>query len=557
MRGREVGLRGRYRSFLGSFVWKMAQMGVLTALFFFVVEGMLPWMAGIPAIGSGGESREVTRGGREREEVAVGRTLAGWREREDGKISAGSDIVSEKTKKEHELVLNLEKRNDSIEKKIELPETKRRLEKGNLENEYLVLDPNVGKRKGLISHCPKRTFFLEKKISHSILEDVAVQEKYFFTVKNKTILPGENCEGLNCPYFGKCNKERSVAAAICRNPEMADQNMQGLLPLKALPLSSKEATEKQDQSAYEGDLYLFENVYFNQQGEIFNESHHFLLGGCYYLDDFHYEENITKVTHFEAILNLVNWNSANIFHTVAEFLPELLISAKVLSKYEGIPVAFRETQDEGLIRPWLELVAHPIQKLNIHFMENGEIFFAEKLISPARAFCARPSNSILQLMRSKFFLKFPNLEETPEMSEKTTNKEIVLFGRRPKGKSRFLPSEEQIISGLEKRYSKERVKSFYGNLSVTETRELFRFVKLYISAHGAGLTNMVFLAPKTPILEIRPDQYANSCYHYLAERCQLSYFSVTGLGDFSSQLNVDSQMVLDLAFQILPALGNQ
>ena len=50
-----------------------------------------------------------------------------------------------------------------------------------------------------------------------------------------------------------------------------------------------------------------------------------------------------------------------------------------------------------------------------------------------------------------------------------------------------------------------RVISFFGNLTVHDTRELFRRAALYVGAHGAGMTNMIFMAPRSLILEVRPD----------------------------------------------------
>ena len=103
------------------------------------------------------------------------------------------------------------------------------------------------------------------------------------------------------------------------------------------------------------------------------------------------------MTHFRTLLNLVNWNAANVFHIVAEVLPELLVSSQVLRLHDGIPVAFRVSQQKGVLSSWLDLVNWELRKLNVHFMEDDHLFFAEKLVAPAHSFCAHPSASVLQV----------------------------------------------------------------------------------------------------------------------------------------------------------------
>ena len=50
-----------------------------------------------------------------------------------------------------------------------------------------------------------------------------------------------------------------------------------------------------------------------------------------------------------------------------------------------------------------------------------------------------------------------------------------------------------------------KVISFFGNLTVHDTKKLFSRAALYIGAHGAGMTNMIFMSPQSFILEVRPD----------------------------------------------------
>ena len=54
--------------------------------------------------------------------------------------------------------------------------------------------------------------------------------------------------------------------------------------------------------------------------------------------------------------------------------------------------------------------------------------------------------------------------------------------------------------------------------------------RLFFAAHGAGLSNMVFLPLNATVFEIHPNSFPNGCYRTLAFACDLQYHLLVGEG---------------------------
>ena len=93
---------------------------------------------------------------------------------------------------------------------------------------------------------------------------------------------------------------------------------------------------------------------------------------------------------------------------------------------------------------------------------------------------------------------------------------------------------------------------FWGNISMSETRDLLGRTLLFLGPHGAGMTNVMFMRPGAAVLELRPDAMRNPCYHYLSDRCDLDFYLLRPKGTFMSTMDVDVDEVLGLVRKILP-----
>lgn len=81
-------------------------------------------------------------------------------------------------------------------------------------------------------------------------------------------------------------------------------------------------------------------------------------------------------------------------------------------------------------------------------------------------------------------------------------------------------------------------------------KELFNRAVLVLGVHGAAMTNIIFMPFHATLVELRPRDYDNACYHHLSEVCDLNYFLHLCDGKFETPTSCDMgqvQSVLDLA----------
>ncbi|CAI7749613.1 unnamed protein product [Closterium sp. NIES-54] len=106
---------------------------------------------------------------------------------------------------------------------------------------------------------------------------------------------------------------------------------------------------------------------------------------------------------------------------------------------------------------------------------------------------------------------------------------VVVMARRP-GNTRKMVGFEGLLEAVEGLFGKERVVIFNGSIPILEARALFNRAAVYIASHGAAMANLVFMPSASCVLEIRPREYLNACYHHLASASQQKYFLVFGSG---------------------------
>uniref|UniRef100_UPI003BAB08B1 glycosyltransferase family 61 protein n=1 Tax=Stappia sp. TaxID=1870903 RepID=UPI003BAB08B1 len=68
-------------------------------------------------------------------------------------------------------------------------------------------------------------------------------------------------------------------------------------------------------------------------------------------------------------------------------------------------------------------------------------------------------------------------------------------------------------------------------LSVADQRTLFAQAEMVVAPHGAGLTNIVWAAPGTVLLEFMPRRHANPCFMDLAAQAGLVYRNIPSVSE--------------------------
>ena len=108
---------------------------------------------------------------------------------------------------------------------------------------------------------------------------------------------------------------------------------------------------------------------------------------------------------------------------------------------------------------------------------------------------------------------------------KVSSKKII-YVSRSKAKYRKLVNEVELIKILKK----NGVEIYnFDNISLTEQIKIAKETRVFISIHGAALTNMLFMNKSQNILEIRhPDSEIQNCYFSLASALKHNYFYFLG-----------------------------
>ncbi|CAI5993260.1 unnamed protein product [Closterium sp. NIES-64] len=75
--------------------------------------------------------------------------------------------------------------------------------------------------------------------------------------------------------------------------------------------------------------------------------------------------------------------------------------------------------------------------------------------------------------------------------------------------------------------------------SYPAAKALFNRAVLFVAAHGAAITNAIFMPFKSVLLELRPRDFHKACYHHLAEVCDLQYLLLLCEGAKDTPLSCD------------------
>ncbi|MEC4804946.1 MAG: glycosyltransferase family 61 protein [Jaaginema sp. PMC 1079.18] len=97
--------------------------------------------------------------------------------------------------------------------------------------------------------------------------------------------------------------------------------------------------------------------------------------------------------------------------------------------------------------------------------------------------------------------------------------------------------------------------------SIEEQAAIFNQAKVIIAPHGAGLTNLVFCASGTKVVEIYSPNYVNVCYYSLCQELGLDYYYFLGEGKQPPEgidphiVGDDIQVDLDKLKNIIEMIG--
>lgn len=233
----------------------------------------------------------------------------------------------------------------------------------------------------------------------------------------------------------------------------------------------------------------------------------------------------------------------NYYHWVAECLPQLLLIKDMMDKDPGLVFLAPNRNWPPYMAQSLDLLGIDPARRVYNTAGPKRRYFARELIqfdwqwpvssaSPIRQSAAPwyPPRSLLLKLRQILAEPFPQPGQ---------RNSIVYVSRQP-GMQRGVQNEDLLIESLRSRYQDKLVVFTGTNLSVKQQIDIFRHARLVMGPHGAGLTNILFCAPGTKIVEFPVIPAVLNFFAHLSAACGLEYWWVPEV-----QARFESSYVMD------------
>jgi len=226
---------------------------------------------------------------------------------------------------------------------------------------------------------------------------------------------------------------------------------------------------------------------------------------------------IRKIKKFQNIIYVTNSNSHNFFHWFLDVLQKIEFiekSRKIILNYKFI-IIIPVKHNHFYMRESLKAF-----NLNFYFQNKNELIVANKsMLIPNLAPTGNYRKKIILNLRNRirkrwikrYYLKKNNTYERIYLSRKGANK-------------RRLQNEDKIISILKK--YKFTILDF-DKIDFIKQLKYIVNSKILISIHGAGLTHMLWMRPKSKVIEIRAKNNCDdNCYFCLASDLGHKYYYI-------------------------------
>jgi capsular polysaccharide biosynthesis protein len=245
---------------------------------------------------------------------------------------------------------------------------------------------------------------------------------------------------------------------------------------------------------------------------------------------------IRKIKKFKNIIYVTNSNSHNFFHWFLDVLQKIEFidqSRKYILNHKFsiiIPVKHNNFYIKESIQAF---------NLNFYFQSKNELIVSDKSIlipnlAPTGNYRKKIVLNLRQRIRNywikRYLIKKNNTCDRVYISRQSTNK-------------RRLQNEDKIISILKK--FKFNILDF-DQINFDKQIKYIMNSKILISIHGAGLTHMLWMRPKSKILEIRAkNNCEDNCYFSLASDLGHKYYYITANKTDNKKSFHESDLILN------------
>jgi capsular polysaccharide biosynthesis protein len=232
-------------------------------------------------------------------------------------------------------------------------------------------------------------------------------------------------------------------------------------------------------------------------------------------------------------VTIINQLTNNYFHWFTEAIPKLIC---LLRENKKPIVLLPAHYDAAYQLRSLELLGFPFTNMGFESLVVKNLYLPDRLAPYTAQYNPAVMKEISDLLKSKVDLS------------KTWGPKIYLSRR--KATQRKLINEEEVINLLkEYEFSILELEQY----SLDQQISLMHNAEIFVSMHGAGLTNMIFCKPGTKVLELcLENQVMDKCYFNLANAMKAKYYyQFCKAGN-----NSDSYLEADLSVSIKEFIKN-
>lgn len=382
-----------------------------------------------------------------------------------------------------------------------------------------------------------------------------------------------------CPVLWECSERQAgKVRAMCWDTRFFDALTPMSLPTEGpgfrTPLLGDATVSNYGE--YVGAVMWLAHVYTNSHAQLFDSRTHFLRGGCWDRRDdplFVASGGATKPTtavlRLPLAINLCSNHANNQFHGLVELMGRaalLVPTIRALALAPPVPATggaaaaariLVTARDYPHVSGFLDMLGFPggldapALAPAVQVLQPHDLAWADAMAVAHSPGCGHASGSVWRHIRRRHF----RVPLSP--LETGTADEWYLVLEERKG-TRALAQHDALQGALQAALGgPARVKLFSDRVdwSLPATRALFARAAVLVAPHGAGLSNMVFMPQRASVVEVRPANFSNRCYHALADALGFRYYRFDSPGDKSSVLDVDVPRVVRLVVDIVRAGG--
>ncbi|TVU53450.1 MAG: tetratricopeptide repeat protein [Arthrospira sp. PLM2.Bin9] len=244
--------------------------------------------------------------------------------------------------------------------------------------------------------------------------------------------------------------------------------------------------------------------------------------------------NLPEIIHLKGNIAFVSaYCGHNYFHWMVEVIPRLHL---VLAS--GLPI------DKIVVNKF----GHKYEDETLAMFdipENQKMFGCFRHIEADILMV--PSRTLLTPKWACNFVKNLVLKQVYLVDDNFHNYSRKIYLSRANAYIRKVINEQELIDVL-KPLGFEVV--YLDNMSVKEQALCLHHAEVVISAHGAGLTNLVFCEAGTKVIELFPPATPFTCYWTMSEICELDYYYLVGEFEPESLNKIDDEMERNQNFYI-------